>query len=69
MTHHFTGSKLRSLIDHFAGVTNNFLKNVDDLNRESGNKPINVKPLMRCLGIDFISKIVFSIDCNSFKDE
>ena len=69
MSHHFTSSKLKSMIDHFKFCTDNFVKNVDELNRENGNKEINIKPLMRCLGIDSISKFVFAVDVNSFKEK
>lgn len=69
MSHHFTSAKLRSLIDHFKGVTNNFLNNVEELNQQNDNAKINVKPLLKCYGIDVISAFIFGIDCNSWKDE
>ena len=69
MSHHFTTSKLESLIGHFEGVTENCLNNIAELNKESGNQPINVKTIFSCYGIDSISKFVFAIDCNSFKDK
>ena len=69
ISQHFTGSKMRSLLHYFKGVTDNFLNNVAELNRETGNRPINVKSLFKCYGIDCISKFIFAIDCNSFKDE
>ena len=62
-------SKLKALFDHFKGVTDNFINNVNQLIKETGNKPINVKPLMRCYGIDVISKFVFSLDVDSYKDK
>ena len=62
-------SKLRSLIDHFKSVTDNFLKNVDKLNKETKNKPINAKELLKCYGIDVISKFVFALDTNSYFDK
>lgn len=68
MSHHFTTSKLKSLINHFEGVTSNCLNNIAELNKENGGQPINVKPLLRAYGIDCISRFVFAIDCNSFKD-
>ena len=66
-SHHFTSRNLRSLLGHFKGVTNNFLNNVDELNQK--NEKINVKPLLKCYGVDCVSKFVFAIDCNSFKDQ
>lgn len=49
-------------------MTENFLSNVDELNKQNGNQPINTKPLYKCYGIDCISKFIFAIDVNSFKD-
>jgi len=69
MSHHFTSAKLRSLIGHFKGITDNFLNNIDELNQQNGNEKINVKPLLKCYGIDCISRFIFAIDCNSWKDE
>ena len=57
------------MIDHFKFCTDNLVKNIDELNKETGNKAINTKPLMRCFGIDSISKFVFAVDVNSFKEE
>lgn len=45
------------MMDHFKFCADNFLQNLDELNRENGTKAINIKPLMRCLGIDSISKV------------
>ena len=62
-------SKFRALFDHFKGVTDNFINNVNRLNKETGNKLINVTPLLKCYGIDVISKFVFSLDVDSYKDK
>ena len=67
MSHHYTSSKLKSITDHFRSCADNLLKNIDELNQE--NKEINVKPLMRCLCIDAISKFVFCVHVNSFKEK
>ena len=69
MSFHFTSSKLRGLVDHLAGVTNKFLKNLDKMNTQNANKSINVKPLLQCFSIDTISKLVFAIDCDSYTDK
>ena len=57
------------MVGHLKLCTENLVKNIDELNRESGNQAINIKPLMRCFGIDTISKVVFAVDVNSFKDK
>lgn len=57
------------MIDHFRSCADNLVKNIDGLNQENGKKEINVKPLMRCLCIDAISKFVFCVDVNSFKEK
>lgn len=68
MNPHFT-SKLESSIDLFRSHAENLVKNIDELNEDNGNKEINLKPLMRCLAIDTISKFFFRVDVNSFKEK
>lgn len=58
MGHFFTSSKMKSMIGHLKFCTNNLVKNIDELNEESGNQAINTKPLMRCFAIDVISKVI-----------
>lgn len=67
MSHHFTSAKLKNLFHYFKGVTKNFLDNVEEVNKE--NQPIDMKPLFKAFGIDCISKFIFAIDVNSFRDK
>ena len=59
-SHHFTSSKLRSLMHHFEGVTSNFINNVEELN-QNGEK-INVKPLLKCYGSKAFSRLFFKFN-------
>lgn len=67
-THYFTGKKLRDLFPHFDKVTENLLDNIANIRKETGTDDIEIKSIALCYSLDTISKILFSIDIDSYKE-
>jgi len=67
MTGHFTSRKLKSLINHFEVVSANFLNNIEFLRKNNNSDKINIKEMSKFFTVDMISKYVFAIDIDSFK--
>jgi len=67
-TYYFTSKKFRNLLPHFEKVTSNFLENLANIIKETKSNDIEVKQLSKYYGTDCISKVLFAIDVDSYKE-
>lgn len=67
MSHYYTSKKLRNLLCHFEGVCSNLFENIEIMCKESND--VDVKQLGKYYALDVILKVLFAIDCNSYKEK
>ena len=53
---------------HLEKTTANFIENVDSIRRKTGSDDVDVKMMTKYFSIDGSSKVLFSIDVDSFKE-
>lgn len=58
---------MKSLISHFEVASDNFLKNIEELMETNNKNVIDVREMAKFYAVDMISKYVFAVDVNSFK--
>lgn len=66
-THYFTGKKFRNLLPHFDKCATNLLENIKLIMKESNSNDIEIRELSKFYGLDVISKVLYSIDVDSYK--
>ena len=67
-THYFTSKNFRNLLGHFEKVTANSLVNIENLRKETKSDDLEVKKLAKYFSLDCISKVLFAIDIDSYKE-
>lgn len=67
-TYYFTSKKFRNLLPHFEKCSRNLLNNIESLKKDNKTGDINSKVLAQYYGVDCISKVLFAIDIDSFKE-
>lgn len=53
---------------HLEKTTANFIENVNSLRRQTGSDDVDVKMMAKYYSIDGISKVLFAIDVDSYKE-
>ena len=53
---------------HLEKTTANFIENVNSVKRAAGSNDVDIKTMARFFSIDGISKVLFAIDVNSYKE-
>ena len=53
---------------HLEKTTANFMENIDTIRRQTGSDDVDVKTMAKYFSIDGISKVLFAIDVDSYKE-
>ena len=61
--------KLKSQLSHFESAADNFIANIDFLRETGKSDVVEVRKVCRCYSVDMISKYIFAVDVDSFKQD
>lgn len=67
-TFYFTSKNFRNLLGHFEKVSTNFIENIGNIRKETRSDDIEVKMMSKYYGTDCISKVLFALDVDSYKE-
>lgn len=68
-TAYFSPKKFKDLSSYFEKVVANFIENVETEIELSGTGDLEAKKMAKCFSIDIISKVLFAIDVDSYKEQ
>ena len=60
---------MKSLLSHFESAADNFVANIECLRTSDQTDVFEIRKMCKCYAVDMISKYVFAVDVDSFKQE
>ena len=61
--------KLKSLLSHFESAADNFMNNIESQRASTGSNVFEIRKMCKCFAVDCISRYMFAVDIDSFKQQ